>query len=79
MKPERFWNLVRMRLRSVLRRNQVERELEKELRFHVDQEIEANLGAGMASTEARHAALRRRGGRGADQRGVPRYAPNKLR
>jgi predicted permease len=62
MKPERFWNLVRMRLRSLLRRNQVERELEKELRFHVEQEIEANLGAGMAPTEARYAALRRLGG-----------------
>jgi predicted permease len=62
MKSERFWNLIRMRLRSLLRRNEAERELEKELRFHVDQEIEANLGAGMTPAEARYAALRRLGG-----------------
>lgn len=51
-----------MRLRSLLRRGQVETELEKELTFHVEQEIEANLAAGIAPIEARRAALRRLGG-----------------
>ncbi len=62
MKPGRYWNLVRMRVRSLLRRGRVEAELEKELRFHVEQEMEANVAAGMAPAEARYAALRRLGG-----------------
>jgi predicted permease len=62
MRAERCWNLVRMRLRSLLRRGRVETELEKELRFHLEQEAEANLATGMAPAEARYAALRRLGG-----------------
>lgn len=62
MKPERWWNLVRMRFRSLLRRGRVEQELEKELGFHLEQEIEANVAAGMTPAEARYAALRRLGG-----------------
>jgi predicted permease len=62
VKPERWWNLARMRLRSLLWRGQAESELEKELRFHLEQAIEANLAAGMAPEEARYAALRRLGG-----------------
>jgi predicted permease len=62
MKAERWWNLVRMRFRSLLRRGRVEQELEKELRFHLEQEIKANVAAGMTPVEARYAALRRLGG-----------------
>ncbi|HEV2416424.1 MAG TPA: ABC transporter permease [Terriglobia bacterium] len=62
MKPERYWNLIRMRLRSLLRRDWVETELEKELTFHLEQEIQSNLAAGMAPADARYAALRRLGG-----------------
>jgi hypothetical protein len=70
MNPERFWSLVRMRSRSLLRRGRVETELEKELRFHLEQEAEANLATGMAPAEARYAALRRLGGCGTDQGGL---------
>lgn len=62
MKLERWWNLIRMRLRSVGRRGRVEQELNRELRFHIDHLVEENLAAGMGPAEARYAALRRLGG-----------------
>src|SRR5258708_3491799 len=49
---------LRLRLRSLFRRNSTERELEEEVRFHLDQQIEENLAAGMSPQEARYAALR---------------------
>jgi len=49
-------------LRSLVSRAQVERELDVELRFLLDSQIEENLAAGMNSEEARHAALRSIGG-----------------
>lgn len=62
MKPERWWNLVRIRFRSLRQRGRVEQELDKELRFHLAQQIEENLASGMSPDEARYAALRRLGG-----------------
>ncbi len=62
MNRDRWWNLIRMRLRSLVRRERVEQELDRELRFHLERQIEVNLAAGMAPTEARYAALRRLGG-----------------
>src|SRR5207249_4413843 len=62
MHLQRWLDIVRMRLRSLLRRNNVERELDRELRFHLDQEIEANIHRGLAPAEARSAALRHLGG-----------------
>ena len=62
MHPERWLDIVRLRLRSLLLRNTVERDLDRELRFHLDQEVEANLRLGSAPSEARVAALRRLGG-----------------
>jgi predicted permease len=51
-----------MRLRSLLRRGRVERELDKELRFHLEQQIEENRALGRPPDEAQYAALRRLGG-----------------
>ena len=51
-----------MWVRSIVRRSRVEQELDRELRFHLDQQFEENLAAGMAPAEARYAALRRLGG-----------------
>jgi predicted permease len=51
-----------MRLRSIVRRGRVEQELDRELRFHLEQQVEENLAAGMVPAEARYAALRRLGG-----------------
>jgi len=49
-------------MRSLARRRRVEGDLDKELRFHLEQQIEENLALGMPSVEARRAALRRLGG-----------------
>jgi predicted permease len=62
MKFGRWWNIVRMRMRSLVRRGRVEGELDKELRFHLEQQIEENLALGIPPAEARRAALRRLGG-----------------
>jgi predicted permease len=44
-------------LRAALRPGRVEREMDEELRFHVDQETTRNVALGMAPAEARRAAL----------------------
>jgi putative ABC transport system permease protein len=59
---ERWWNIIRMRFRSLLKRSQVERELDQELRLHLELQIEENLKSGMPPDEARNAALLRLGG-----------------
>jgi len=43
---------ARLRLRSLFRRSAVERELEDELRFHLEQLVEEKIGAGMPAEEA---------------------------
>jgi predicted permease len=58
----RAFNQVRLRLRSLFRRRAVEHELEAELRFHLDQQIEENLVSGMPHDEACRAALLTIGG-----------------
>lgn len=52
----------RKRLRSVLRRSAVERELDAELAFHLRMEEEKNLGQGMNPAAARRAAILALGG-----------------
>jgi macrolide transport system ATP-binding/permease protein len=58
----RLAGIVRMRLRSLFARMTIERELEEELQYHLDRQIEENLEAGMDPQEARWAALRSIGG-----------------
>jgi putative ABC transport system permease protein len=50
------------RLRSIHRRNALERGLDEEIRFHVDQQTEKNRRAGMRPQEARRQALLKFGG-----------------
>src|SRR5713226_3129880 len=50
------------RFRSLFHKEQVEQELDDELRFHLESLVEANLKAGMNPEEARYAALRQFGG-----------------
>lgn len=45
------------RLRYLLRKNETDVELDEELRFHLEHQIEQNRAAGMAPAEARRAAL----------------------
>src|SRR5499426_2316518 len=64
------------RLRALLRRSEVERELDEELRYHIEQQTEQNIRLGMNPEEARQAALKSFGGveqskeRSRDARGV---------
>jgi predicted permease len=53
---------ARLLLRSLIRRSEVERELNEEFRFHLDQLVEENIAAGMREDEARKSALRAIGG-----------------
>ncbi|MGD2123903.1 MAG: ABC transporter permease, partial [Gemmatimonadota bacterium] len=50
------------RLRVLFRRERVEREMDEELRFHLDMETRSNLKAGMGAREARRQALLAFGG-----------------
>ena len=54
----RLVSIVRLRLRSLFSRAAVEQELDEELQYHLEREIEENLAAGMGRQEARSAALR---------------------
>ncbi len=62
MGARHWWYTVPLRLRSLTRRRQVERDLDDEVRFHLEQQIDAGLANGLDATEARYAALRAFGG-----------------
>ena len=49
-------------LRSLVRSNRVESELDEELRYHIERQIEQNVKRGLSPKEARFAALREFGG-----------------
>jgi predicted permease len=61
----RWIDKMSLRIRSLFSRASVEQELDAELHFHLQQQIEENLAAGMSAEEARYAARRAIGG--ADQ------------
>src|SRR5262245_25937310 len=50
----RFWR----RVRALVGKAAFERELEEELRYHLERQIEQNRANGMAPEDARYAALR---------------------
>src|ERR1044072_8613839 len=50
------------RIRALLRREEMEGELDEELRFHIEKEIEQNIARGMSPAEARRVALVEFGG-----------------
>jgi predicted permease len=58
MRLEHWFYTIPLRLRSLFRRSQVERELEEELQFHLAQRIEEGVARGKMPDEARYAALR---------------------
>src|SRR5213593_3040557 len=51
-----------MRLKAFVRKHSLERELDAELQFHLEMQIEENLGKGMSPDEARAQARRSFGG-----------------
>ena len=69
-------NKLRLRLRAFFFKSKMEEELDEEVRFHLEREIEENIARGMSRNEARYAALRSFGGvervkeESRDERGV---------
>jgi predicted permease len=59
---DRLSQIVRLRLRSLFSGSSVDRELDEELRYHLDLQIDANIAQGMTPEAARTAALRAIGG-----------------
>src|SRR5262249_18593106 len=62
MRLRRLLDIVALRIRSIFVRGRVESELDRELRFHIEQQTEENIARGMAPAAARVAAKRRLGG-----------------
>lgn len=54
----RWLNIFSARLLALVRREAVIRDIEEEMRLHLEMETEANIERGMTPAEARHAALR---------------------
>jgi hypothetical protein len=54
----RLASILALRLRSLFSRNEVDRELDEELRYHLERQIEEELAAGRPLNDARYAALR---------------------
>jgi predicted permease len=62
MWPRHWWYTVPLRLRSLFRGREVERDLDDEVRFHLEKQIEQSLARGLTPDDARGAALRAFGG-----------------
>lgn len=54
----RLVTILRLRFRSLLLRKTVERELDEELRYHLERQIDEEIAAGRSPEEARYVALR---------------------
>src|SRR5437867_13090638 len=57
-RPRQVW----LRLLAFFRKNTLEAEMDEELHFHFEKQIEDNIKGGMQPEEARYAALRSFGG-----------------
>jgi predicted permease len=57
-----FWHKLTHSIRALFRRKEAETELDSELRFHLESQIENNIRAGMSPKAARQSALREFGG-----------------
>ena len=57
MRPEHWLYTVRLRLRSLFRRQQADDELDEELRYHIEQKTEQYLTKGFDPPEARRRAM----------------------
>ena len=62
MRFAKWWHTIPLRLRSLLRRNQVESELNEELQHHCEQKAREYVASGLPPEEARRKALRDFGG-----------------
>ena len=68
----RLLNVLRLRLRSLFSRTRLERELDEELRYHLERQIEADIAAGLDPDAARRsiAGVEQRKEECRDARGV---------
>src|SRR5215471_16134390 len=57
----RLHRIIRLRYRSLWARDTAERELDEELQYHFDREVEKYQAAGMSGEDARRQALRELG------------------
>ena len=57
----RWLTQIRLAVRSLFRRPQVDLELDEEFQYHLERQIEDNLHRGLAPEEARYAAMREMG------------------
>ena len=62
MRLDRLHRIVRLRLRSLVAGADADRELDEELRDHIERQTAANIESGMTPEQARTAALRAMGG-----------------
>ena len=62
MSPQHWLYIVPLRLRSLFRPRRVEQELNEELQFHLERQIEEGIAKGLHADEARYAAMRAMGG-----------------
>ena len=53
----RLASIFRLRLRSLFSRADVEQELDEELRYHLERQVEENIAVGMSREDARRAAM----------------------
>ncbi len=58
MRLLRWWFVLRNRLRALFAPRAVERDLDRELRYHLERQLQENLDRDMPPDAARHAALR---------------------
>ncbi len=58
----RIFQILVLRLRTLFKRTEVEGELDEELRYHLDRQIEEFVAEGMSPEQARQAAWRTMGG-----------------
>lgn len=58
-----FWSELRYRLRAILRRGVLDRDLDDELRFHIEREAEKHVAQGLTRDEASRRARTKFGGR----------------
>ena len=58
----RWARKIRLRVRSLFRKSEVDAELSEELRFHLEREARKNEAAGMSKEEAQRSALVEFGG-----------------
>jgi putative ABC transport system permease protein len=59
---EHWLQTLRLRWRSLARRRQVEQDLDDEIQYHLERQIEEQMAAGLDRDEARRAVLRNFGG-----------------